>query len=109
MHFYFYDWKFLKRPMNEKITKMWLLLFLMMPFTIVTSQVSDLSLIGGLTEGLSKQNNQEPLLPDEEDKEKESNIAKPKELISFEDKNFGFTGGKSFNSNPQPRLSDLPL
>ena len=109
MHFYFYDWKFLKRPMNEKITKMWLLLFLMMPFTIVTSQVSDLSLIGGLTEGLSKQNNQEPLLPDEEDKEKESNIAKPKELISFEDKNFGFTGGKSFNSNPQPRFSDQPL
>ena len=58
--------------LNEKITKMWLLLFLMMPFTIVISQVSDLSLIDGLTEGLSKKNNQEPLLPDEEDKDYEN-------------------------------------
>ena len=80
-----------------------------MPFTIIKAQVSDLSLIDGLTDELSKQKSQEPLLSDEEDKAEERNITKSKEEISFEDNNFGFTGGKDFNSNPQTRFSKKPL
>lgn len=96
--------------MNKKITKIWLLLLLITPFTIIKSQVSDLSLLGGLAEEMAKQEATQQRLPDEEkDRAEEKDVTKPKKKISFEDNNFGFTGGKNFNSNPQTRFSKQPL
>ena len=89
---------------------MCLLLLLIMPSTIIKSQV-ELDILEGLTDELAAQQATQQLLPDEEKArgEEEKDVTKPKKKISFEDNNFGFTGGKNFNSNPQTRFSKQPL
>ncbi|SVC32770.1 uncharacterized protein METZ01_LOCUS285624, partial [marine metagenome] len=83
-------------------------IMLSMPCASVISQVSDLSLLSSLTEGIpgsigDSETESEDLTENQRDSTKLNQEA------DFEDKNYGYTGGKNFTNPPQQKFSDKPL
>ena len=80
----------------------------LMPCASVFSQVSDLAILGGLTEAI-------PGVTADSETESEDQTTIQKDSLrlnraaDFEDENYGYTGGKNFNSPPQQQFSDKPL
>ena len=85
-----------------------LLLFILVKNPLVFAQIDDLSILDNLTNNLSQstsqsENNSNPNL------EEKNNKNTPPEKKDFIDDQYGYTGGKNFNSSPKSKFSDQAL
>jgi polysaccharide export outer membrane protein len=81
-----------------------------MPFGSVYAQVSNLgsfASLGSMVEGANQDLISKPDSNDTDDEEEKS--TKVKQEFNFEDKNYGYTGGKNFVNPPQGKFFDEPL
>ena len=89
------------------------LIILLAPLSSLFSQVNDTALLQSLSASNSQSLSQDQFNSDSKDVKKNNkkieNVNEVKPDITFEDKNYGFTGGKSFVTPPQTRFSDEEL
>ena len=88
-----------------------IIIFLMflVPFAPVFAQVSDLALLGNLTEAIPGVNGGSQTESEDQLNKEEKDSSRLKQETNFQDINYGYTGGKDFNNPPQQRISDKPL
>ena len=86
-----------------------ILLFFLMPSELVYAQVADLSSMGSLIGGVTQNTLPESDNNDTVDLEEEISTTKLQQDSNFEDKNYGYTGGKNFANPPQGKFLDEPL
>ena len=84
-----------------------LLLFILLPSGSVYAQVADLSSFGSLIEAANQDTFSESDIVGTDDEEEKS--TKVKQESNFEDRNYGYTGGKNFNNPPREKFFDKPL
>ena len=81
----------------------------LMPSTSVFSQVSDLSLLGNLSESIPGSMQDSETETQNQTDDNEDDELRFNQETSFEDENYGYIGGKDFNNPPQQKISDEPL
>ena len=86
-----------------------LLLFVLMPSESVYAQVADLSSMGSLLGGVTKKTLPESDRNDTVNLEEEISTTKLQQDSNFEDKNYGYTGGKNFANPPQGKFFENTL
>ena len=91
--------------MNTRITIA--ILFFLMPFSSVVTQAQVAELI--LPELAEIAGTLEPQQSSKEKAPEEEQGKKPESEITFEDEDYGYTGGKNFINSPQEKFFDEPL
>lgn len=87
-----------------------LLIFLMIPISISNAQLdTDISKLSGLVDGISDRRSEEPVLPDDEIEDSQSDLMRSKKLLEFEDKEFGFNSLNGFEYPSKSKTSEKPL
>ena len=101
----------LKLYLNETKVKKTIIIFLMflMPWAPVFSQVSDLSLLGNLTDSIPGSIGNSETESEDQLNENDIDTQRFNQETNFEDENYGYTGGNNFNNPPQQKISDKPL
>lgn len=82
----------------------------MTPFSVSHSQLdTDISKLSGLVDGIADQRSEEPLLPDDEIEDTQSDFMKMKKLQEFQEKNFGFQSRNGFEDDSRSKIFEQPL
>ena len=86
-----------------------IILIFLIPHSSLFAQMNDISLLQSLTGGMQQSSFSSKTDTDDVNVDQDESVSEKKIEINFEDANYGYTGGKSFNVPPQSKFSNKPL
>ena len=92
---------------KELYLSLLLFIFILLPSGSVYAQVPDMTSFASLIEGANQDTSSESDIDDTNVQEEKS--TKVKQEHNFEDRNYGYAGGKNFNNPPREKFFNKPL